>query len=256
MNSGQFLVNTLKIPQTEILYEDNLTKPPITVKRQGDLIRLIIDHRYVHSIYSPNLKPDNTVWDYFLLGRLFLSTNPKSMCLLGLGGGTAVTLYNKYFRPQEIDGLEINPQIVAVGKKYFGLKASNLNIIIDNAINYIHNCQKTYDLVIVDAFGANGQDSKTNDKGFYLDIKHCLTPAGVVIVNRFATDDHKTLNEEFLRNVLPLFKQTYRADINQNTFYYLTLKEISKTEIEQRSRELAKINPDIRFFSKVKLIPI
>ncbi|MCX6784124.1 MAG: methyltransferase domain-containing protein, partial [candidate division WWE3 bacterium] len=161
------------------------------------LRRLIIDKLYTHSIYKKDPKPTGDVyWDYFLVSRAFLDCDPVSICILGLGGGTAVHYYNRYFRPERIDGIEINSTMIKVAKEYFDLNHPNLKIINQGAVEYMRETSQKYDLILVDLYEGGGQAKNTNSPEFYADMRRCLTEGGLVAVNRFSLHSHKKLNDE------------------------------------------------------------
>ena len=68
--------------------------------------------------------------------------NPKDILVLGLGGGVIPTyLYN--YTNANIDVVEIVPDMKEIAEKYFGMPITDrLNIIIDDAKDYISSCNK------------------------------------------------------------------------------------------------------------------
>ena len=58
-----------------------------------------------------------------------LSTNHHTL-ILGLGGGSAAKLVRKYYPEAEITGVDLDPIIVELGKKYLKLEDEKINIII------------------------------------------------------------------------------------------------------------------------------
>lgn len=75
----------------------------------------------------------------------------KSWLVLGVAGGSVIKLISQKYKPKKIVGVDIDPMIVDLGKKYFGLdNIPNLEIIIGDAkiIPYGH-----YDYILVDLFG-------------------------------------------------------------------------------------------------------
>jgi len=74
----------------------------------------------------------------------------KSWLILGVAGGSVIKLISRKYHPSRIVGVDIDPVIVDLGKKYFGLdKIPNLKIIIGNANNLPAD---TYDFILVDLF--------------------------------------------------------------------------------------------------------
>ena len=102
----------------------------------------------------------------------------KSVLILGLGGGTVAKLAKKYWPESEITGIEIDPMIVELGKKYLGLK--NTKIIIQDAYDYIKKNKEKYDFVIVDLYVGDEFPKKFEDEKF---LKK-LTKNKLVIFNR------------------------------------------------------------------------
>lgn len=73
-----------------------------------------------------------------------------SHCLiLGLGGGTVAKLVRKYWPEARITGIEIDPVMIELGKKYLGLDKAKVDIKIMDANKFKFG---SYDLVIVDTY--------------------------------------------------------------------------------------------------------
>lgn len=69
--------------------------------------------------------------------------------ILGLGGGTVAKLIRKFWPKAKITGVEIDPTMIELGKKYFGLGKVNVDIKIVDANKFKLGL---YDLVIVDTY--------------------------------------------------------------------------------------------------------
>ena len=82
----------------------------------------------------------------------------KSCLILGLGGGLAVKIINKYFPKAKILGIEIDPIMIELGKKYLNLSEyKNLEIKIADAFNWVQksggsNHQTKFDLILIDLY--------------------------------------------------------------------------------------------------------
>jgi spermidine synthase len=229
-------------PTGRTIFQTTSKNGPIVVQNFGEVYKLVLNGAYVHSIYDPTDPITNEdYWDYLLLGRAFLNKSPQKMLVLGLGGGTVVNLYNRYFPPKLIDGVEINPEIIKVGKKYLGLKAANLNIIQDDAKNFIKTTQQIYDLIVVDVFKPTGQEELCNTFNFYQDAKKRLTDKGVVVVNHFDT----TANSNLLKN----FGSVFRVKIRLNQVYFCQkTKRLTLNQVQKRLAKLIGSKPDFCIF--------
>jgi spermidine synthase len=96
-----------------------------------------------------------SVWRHALKSFLPKSVHPQSVLLLGLAGGSSARLINRYFPHAQITAVEIDPQMVEIGRKHFHLsKVKNLRIHLQPAEKYIAklNPRTHFDLVLVDCF--------------------------------------------------------------------------------------------------------
>lgn len=136
-----------------------------------------------------------------------------SKCLiLGLGCGNAAKIVSEKFPGCKIVGVEIDPKVVEVGKKYFGLgEIPNLEIIIDDAIKKILNTyflilNTKFDLILVDLYLGRNYPKEAESKQFIGGIKGVLSENGIVIFNRLCFGEYKKGAENFaedLRNYFP-----------------------------------------------------
>ena len=77
----------------------------------------------------------------------------NSVLVLGLGCGTIVKIINDLWPEAKIVGVEIDPVMIEIGRKYFGLSdLSNLKIVQSEANEYIKCSKDKFDLIICDAY--------------------------------------------------------------------------------------------------------
>ncbi|MBI5358244.1 hypothetical protein HZB69_01280 [Candidatus Amesbacteria bacterium] len=90
----------------------------------------------------------NDLWKPIIFNIQCLMSN---VLILGLATGTAARIINKKFKNVRITGVEIDPVMIKIGKKYFDLdKIPNLKIINIDASKY---CPKEiYELILVDLY--------------------------------------------------------------------------------------------------------
>lgn len=127
-------------------------------------------------------------------------SNAQRCLVLGLGGGTVVQLIKVYFPKAKIVGVEIDPEIIKIAKKYFGLgKVSDLEIVNADAFDYVKKARGVFDLIIVDLYLGNKFPHQAEQSKFLVQIKKLLEPQGVVVINRLKS---KKNNLEFFENKL------------------------------------------------------
>lgn len=77
----------------------------------------------------------------------------KSWLILGLATGTVAQIISKKYQPTKIVGVEIDPEMIRIGKKYFDLdKIPNLEIINEDALSTVQLSTVNYDFVLVDMY--------------------------------------------------------------------------------------------------------
>ncbi|MCL5125292.1 MAG: hypothetical protein M1511_12495 [Deltaproteobacteria bacterium] len=133
-------------------------------------------------------------------GISYLKNNkfkPRSCLILGLGGGTVAQLVSKTWPGIAIVGVEIDPVMTKLGKKYLGLSSiSGLRIIIDDAVKFIGRTKERYDLILVDAYRGEAPIdwSLRTDSVF-----GALNPGGVAVFNLlFHTDEFRQRANTFI----------------------------------------------------------
>lgn len=101
--------------------------------------------------------------------------------VLGLGGGSVVGSVQKYWPEAKIIGVEIDPEVIKIGKKYFGLdKIQSLKIIQANAIDFVKKTKEKFDLILVDLYIGHNRVPMAD-----INLKKILTENGVIIFNQF-----------------------------------------------------------------------
>ena len=59
---------------------------------------------------------------------------------------------------------------------------------IGDARTYVHNCRQRYDLAVIDLFHGDGTPDYLLSADFFRDLRQCLTPDGITVMNAFALD--------------------------------------------------------------------
>jgi spermidine synthase len=77
----------------------------------------------------------------------------KSWLILGLAGGTIAKVVSDRFAPTKIVGVEIDPVMIELGKKYLDLeKIPHLKIEITDAQKYVALLDQKFDFILVDMY--------------------------------------------------------------------------------------------------------
>jgi spermidine synthase len=160
-------------------------------------------------------KPYDLLIDYTRFMFLSYVFRPKQekVLIVGLGGGAMVHFMKHYDPKAKIDVVEIDPVIVSVADKYFGVKtAGNVTIHTKDGFEYLKNTDATYDVIYMDAFLKPARDTdptgvplRLKTVRFYKDIQKKLSPDGLVVFN---INPHAHIEDD-VKNIRDAFPQTY-----------------------------------------------
>lgn len=126
--------------------------------------------------------------------------NFKNILVLGVAGGSVIkTLTDEIKFTGHITGVEIDPETIKIANTYFGLdKIKNLEIIIDDAFEFVLKTREKYDLIIIDIFQDNTMPNFLFE-GFFIDrINYLLNTNGFILFNTMTlTQKHKDRNLQY-----------------------------------------------------------
>ena len=144
-----------------------------------------------------------------------------SNCLvLGLGGGTVVQLIKARYPEAKIVSVEIDPEIIKISKKFFGLsKIENLKIVNADAIKWVANYDISYhrsrfDLILVDLYIGRQLSPKVESNEFLKNLKKLLSKDGMVVFNQLKNKDGGKLKQ----SLTTTFPQVEALDLKTNLF--------------------------------------
>ncbi|HEM61931.1 MAG TPA: spermine synthase, partial [Chloroflexi bacterium] len=182
-------------PVPGLIYEKESSYNYIQVADQGGRRVLMLNEgQAVHSAYRPGNVLSGGVWDYFLLAPYFGAfPDPVQMdriCMIGLAAGTASKEYTAIYGPVAIDGVELDPEIVGVGRRFFAMDEPNLQVYVEDGRYFLRRTDHTYDVIIADAYRQPYIPFHLTTREFFALTLERLNDGGVVMVNagRTASD--------------------------------------------------------------------
>ncbi|TMC98931.1 MAG: spermine synthase [Chloroflexi bacterium] len=193
-----FLPAGIKPPEVgTLIYEKESAYNYIQVVQAGTTTELILNEgEAVHSVYDSNTNLTHGYWDYLLLADAFRHAQatpaiPRSAAFLGLAAGTGARQYRLAFGDQiDITGVEIDPDILAAGHRYFHLDEARAHEVVADARYWLDTQAGHYDVMVLDAYRQPYIPFHLTTREFFQQVKAHLNPGGVIAVNvgRTATD--------------------------------------------------------------------
>ncbi len=106
-----------------------------------------------HSAWRPEAVLTGRYWDLFLMLPPLLARPPRSMLVIGNAGGTIGRAYGRFYPRVEVDGVEIDPKLNEVARRWFGAGDNpRMRLIAADGRPYLELTKKRYDLIVVDAY--------------------------------------------------------------------------------------------------------
>ncbi len=139
----------------------------------------------VHSIYRPDTVLTGDVWDGYLITPFAaLPAPPRKIAILGVGGGTTVRAYERYFPETDIDAVEIDGELFDIGRRWFGLRdRPGVRFVAEDARPFLRRSDGGYDAIFVDAYRQPYIPFYLTTREFFALAREKLAPGGVVVVN-------------------------------------------------------------------------
>jgi len=113
--------------------------------------------------------------------------NIKNCLILGLGGGSAALLVRRFWPIAEITGVDIDPVMIELGKKYLNLDGIRAKAIEADAAEYCEQEAKgqgKYDLILVDIYVGDESPKHVQTEEFVGSLKALLDKEGIAVFNR------------------------------------------------------------------------
>ncbi|MBX3103114.1 MAG: fused MFS/spermidine synthase [Bacteroidetes bacterium] len=139
-----------------------------------------------------------------------LRRQPARVLVLGLGAGSIPYLLKSQHPAPVVTGVELDPAVVELGKRYFGLDGyPHLHIDIADAAAYILQTDKQWDLICLDVFVEDQVPRSLDHMAVMEALRRALAPGGLLIWNRLvhnaATADRTRQFQQLFTLVFPQF---------------------------------------------------
>lgn len=209
---------------------------PINIYTQKSIINKSIEVTWANGKLV--LDTENTNYSYGSLQRILRKglvfigfekiKSMQEILILGVAGGSVIkTLRDEIGFRGKITGVEIDPEIIKIANQYFELnKTENLELIIDNAAEFVEETTKKYDLIVIDIFQDNFMPEFLFEGKFITSVLRILNKNGKIIFNTMVINqENKLRNIEFMSK----FKMPYLVNKIRNIEKFNELIIIQKT---------------------------
>ena len=180
---------------SDVIHEERSLYRNIIVDETRDLRCLKFNTKSSQTSQSCMYKndPDKLVFNYTKLtfASLLVTENPKSVLIIGLGGGTLSNVIHELYPAAKIHNVEIDPAVLKVARDYFNfIETDNVTSSVQDGRIFIKRAaikKQKYDWIILDAFNGDYIPEHLLTKEFFEEVKSVLAEGGVIAANTFSS---------------------------------------------------------------------
>ncbi len=150
----------------------------------GERELILNEGQAIHSVWRRDTVLTDNYWDgYLVLPFAARAAPPRTMAMLGNAAGTVARAYGRYFPSTAIDGVEIDGELSAIGRRWFGMDNPRLRIFTEDARPFLERAGRRYDVIGIDAYRQPYIPFYLTTREFFARVRERLAEVGVTIVN-------------------------------------------------------------------------
>ena len=221
----------IKTTAGQILERESAYNYIQVVEKDGIRYLRLNEGEGMHSVYAPSLLLTGGTWDYFLAAPFFNApprdpAQVQSLAIVGLAAGTSAGQYTAVYGPIPIEGYEIDPVIIEVGREFFGMNEPNLDALaVDGRWGLAHS-RRSFSVIAIDAYRPPYIPPHLTTLEFFEIVRGRLSPDGVVTINVARLPDDRRLIEGLAATLQAVFPSVYVTDVpfSMNSILFATLQ--------------------------------
>ncbi len=230
-----------------MVYETESAYNYIQVIQQNGFAELRLNEgQGVHSIYHPTELNFKGPWEQVLAAPFFNAgaVRPEdvhSMAIVGLAAGTTARDATAVFGSQiQIDGYEIDPEIVRVGREYFGMTEPNLSVFVEDGRWGLAHSPRKYQVISVDAYRPPYIPAHMTTREFFQLARAHLTDDGVLVINVGRAAGDRRLVDAMSSTIGSVFPSVYVMDVPDtfNSILYATVQPTQLSNLRANTQAL------------------
>jgi spermidine synthase len=239
-------VGTVKAARDgRVIYEaETLYQYARVVRLDSGVRRLELNEgQAVHSEWRPGTVLTGNYWDGFLALPFAAKPQPSSrVAMLGSGAGTVVRAYERYFPATRIDAVEIDGELIEIGKRFFGLRERpGVRFVTADARPFLRRAKANYDAIFIDAYRQPYIPFYLATREFFELVRERLTADGVVVINVGHPEDTHELERTLAATMDAVFPSVMRDPMTRTN----SLVIASRGPLRAQRLRAAAVHPDL-----------
>jgi spermidine synthase len=130
--------------------------------------------------------PIDLVLDYtrVMMGFLLLNPAPRSLLMIGLGGGSMLKYLHSHLPDTDLTTVELHPEVIALREDFhIPPDDARMRVVCADGARFVRHPPHVYDVILVDGFDGHGLPSALCSRSFYSDCRAALSPDGILVAN-------------------------------------------------------------------------
>jgi spermidine synthase len=151
-------------------------------RREGDnLDRFYLNDGMFQDVASKDGK--SAVMFSYTLEVLLKQYAPQAHNILFMGLAAGITLQDFPASQYRTEVVEINPDSLALARKYFGFDDRGRAVHIQDARTFVNACSGQFDAFVFDMFHGDGVPDYLLTREFFQKLQRCGTPDAIIVMN-------------------------------------------------------------------------
>jgi spermidine synthase len=198
----------------------------------------------IHSLIKPGTYLTGGYWDAFLVDPLsVLPRPPAHVAILGNGAGTTARAYGHYFPDTVIDAVEIDGELLDIGREYFDLRPRpQLRLHTADARPYLRRTDERFDAIFLDTYRQPYIPFYLTTKEFFALAHDRLRPGGAVFINVGHPEASDRLEKVLTATAGSVFKYAARDPVKRTN----TILMASDSPFSANALRSAALPSDLR----------
>lgn len=141
--------------------------------------------------------PDKLLIHYTrtMMGALVLVPQPRSIGMIGLGGGSQAKFCYRHLPDAHIEVVENNPHVLALRRTFrIPDDDARFRVVLDDGARFLRERRGKFDLLLVDGYDETGIPEELSSPQFYDDCRAALTEGGAMAINLYCDDAQRHID--------------------------------------------------------------
>jgi len=179
-----------------------------------------------------------------MMAFLLFVPEPRHILLLGLGGGSLAKYCYRHLPRTRITAVELDPAVIAL-RREFAIPDDDerFEVVQADAAEFVDRTRLRPDVVLVDAFDAEGVAPSLASPAFHARVSQCLAPQGLMIMNLAGARSRFRVHIQSARDAFAAatLLVPVEGDDNQLLFGFPQAPEIASMQaLRERAAELGR----------------